>query len=165
MSVKALLKPTLILTAICLVVTAALSVTNFFTQDKIAAAKAETVAAAMERLVPGAAFQELQEGVYEASTGAYVFLTSQMGYKSEIQVMTAVDRSGTVTGVTVVDCSEESPGIGQKVGTDMDFIEQFSGQSKQVQADAITGATFSSDAVTKAVNDALILFADLKGGQ
>ena len=35
------------------------------------------------------------------------------------------------------------------------FLSQFAGQSAPVEADAVTGATFTSDAVAEAVNQAL----------
>ncbi len=169
MKPKELIKSTVVLTAICLIVAAALSATNYFTKDKIERSKAEATQAAMNELVPGAKFSEISEDSYSAEKDGdvcgYVFISEEMGYKSKIQVMTATDISGTVTGVCVTDCSNESPGIGQKVGTEDSFTDLFKGQSKIASADAITGATFSSDAVTKAVNNALEMYESVKGGQ
>ena len=54
--VKQLIAPTLTLLIIGIAVTAALSVTNRFTKDRIAAAKEQTVANAMAQLIPDAAF-------------------------------------------------------------------------------------------------------------
>ena len=149
MNKKEIVIPALILTVICFSVTLLLSLTNFITADKIERAKADSMAEAMQSLVPGAEFTE----------------TEEMGYKSKIEVMTAVNAAdGSIIGVTVTGCADESPGIGQKVGSDESFTAQYTGQSKEAKADAITGATFSSKAVTKAVNDALDKFDGIKGG-
>ena len=169
MNKKEIIKPAVILTVICFVVAGLLALTNYITADKIAKAKADSIAEAMESLVPGADFSEIKENSYSASQNgqisAYVFITEEMGYKSKIEVMTAVNAAdGTIIGVTVTGCADESPGIGQKVGSDQSFTDQFSGQSGTAQADAITGATFSSKAVTKAVNDALAELSEIKEG-
>ena len=169
MNKKEIVIPALILTVICFSVTLLLSLTNFITADKIERAKADSMAEAMQSLVPGAEFTETEENTYSAQkdgqTAAYVFITEEMGYKSKIEVMTAVNAAdGSIIGVTVTGCADESPGIGQKVGSDESFTAQYPGQSKEAKADAITGATFSSKAVTKAVNDALDKFDGIKGG-
>lgn len=174
MTKKEIIMPAVILTVICFTVTVLLSLTNLITADKIAKAKADSIAAAMEQLVPGAVFNEAGDNIYSAEKDgqktAYLFITEEMGYKSKIEVLTAVNASdGTVIGVTVTDCSDESPGIGQKVASEKEFTAKFAGKSKSdspdgVKADAITGATFSSNAVTKAVNDALERFDGIKGG-
>lgn len=168
MSKKEIIKPALILTAICFAVAGLLGLTNYITQDKIAKAKADSIAEAMENLVPDARFDQIDQNTYTASNGgeisAYVFITEEMGYKSKIEVMTAVNAEGSIIGVTVTGCADESPGIGQKVGSEKSFTDQFTGQSTSAEADAITGATFSSKAVTKAVNNALEKFSEIKEG-
>ena len=168
MSKKEIIKPALILTAICFAVAGLLGLTNYITEDKIAKAKADSIAQAMENLVPDSDFKEIGENLYTASNGgelsAYVFITEEMGYKSKIEVMTAVNADGSIIGVTVTGCADESPGIGQKVGSEKSFTDQFTGQSTSAEADAITGATFSSKAVTKAVNNALEKFSEIKEG-
>lgn len=162
MKLKQILLPTLALLIICLAVTAALSVTNHYTKGPIEEQNQKIITQSMEQLLPGATFQKQNDTTYLATKdGAtvYVFLTKAMGYKSKVEVMTAVDTNGTVVGVTVVNCSEESPGIGQKVGTDKGFSEQFTGKQGLVNTyDAITGATYSSVAVKDAVNMALEQF-------
>ncbi len=165
MKVKSILLPTLALLIICLVVTGALSVTNHFTKDAIARQSQKQITDAMTRLVPGATFTRGTDttylGVKDGQT-VYIFLTQAMGYKSKVEVMTAMDENGQITGVAVVNCSEESPGIGQKVGTDNGFLAQFTGKSGTLDTiDAITGATYSSDAVKEAVNLAVAQFESM----
>ena len=166
MKIKQIVVPTLALMIICLVVTAALSVTNHFTKGPIEEQNQKKVAQSMEQLLPNATFEQQNETTYIAKKENqifYVFLTQAMGYKSKVEVMTAIDESGTVVGVSVVNCSEESPGIGQKVGTDTSFLSQFKGNKTAVDSYvAITGATYSSDAVKEAVNLALEQFKTIK---
>ena len=69
--------------------------------------------------------------------------------------MTAFNESYNFTGVVVTDCADESPGIGQKIGTDQAFLNQYVGYTFGQSVDAITGATYSSEAVTQAVETAL----------
>lgn len=162
MKIKAILLPTLALLMICVVVTAALSFTNRLTKDTIAQQNQQKITQTMELLVPGATFEQVNDTTYIATqngTVTYVFLTQAMGYKSKVEVMTAIDQNGTVLGVSVVNCSEESPGIGQKVGTDQDFLNGFQGKTDDIDGvDGITGATYSANAVKEAVKEALTLF-------
>ncbi len=164
--IKPLLAPTLTLLIIGIVVATALSVTNYITKDRITAKEQEKIAQAMEQLIPHAQFtltnqdSEQDIALYTATTDGFVVGTvvrsSAMGYKSEIQVLTAFGPSGEITGVSVTNCANESPGIGQKVGTDASFLEQFQGNSHPVDTiDAITGATYSCDGVKDAVNLAI----------
>ncbi len=162
MKIKDLLRPTLILVFICVVVTGALSVTNYFTKDTIALQKQQAVETAMKQLIPNGEYTDLsgENSFYSAKVGGkeagYIALTQAMGYKNYIQVMTAFDINGRVIGVNVIDCADESPGIGQKVGTDQAFQNQFIGMTKPSEtADAITGATISSKGVQKAVDSAI----------
>lgn len=167
MKVKSVLLPTLALLLVCLVVTGTLSITNYYTKDAIAAQQQKAVQESMELLIPGGAFEAADEEgtVYKAVVSGetkWVFLTQAMGYKSKIQVMTAVNSDGSVLGVRIVNCADESPGIGQKVGTDTAFLAQFAGQAGEIgQLDAITGATYSSVGVQNAVNAALQMFQQL----
>ncbi len=162
MKMKDILRPTLVLVVICVVVTGALSVTNYFTKDTIALQQQQAVETAMKQLIPNGEYTDLSEdkSFYSATVGGkeagYIAITQAMGYKNYIQVMTAFDINGRVIGVNVIDCADESPGIGQKVGTDQAFQDQFVGMTQSGEAtDAITGATISSKGVQKAVDMAM----------
>ena len=94
--------------------------------------------------------------VYKADTG-YVICTSAAGYVGEVMLLVGVDNDGTVTGVTVQELSETF-GLGARARTDGNFLMQFLGTSGDAAVgeniDALTGATVTSKAVTKAVNAA-----------
>jgi len=120
------------------------------------------VEAAMCQLIPNGEYTDCSGDntfysvTVQGQEAGYIAITQAMGYKNYIQVMTAFDTMGTVTGVKVIDCADESPGIGQKVGTDQGFIDQFIGIRQTNQpTDAITGATISSQGVKQAVDLAI----------
>ena len=101
----------------------------------------------------------------------YIFTTSEKGYGGEVSVMTAIDTDGNIKAVSVLDASNETPGLGQNV-TKSGFYSQYSGLSGEIsvvksgadsennEIDAVTGATISSRAVTAAVNRALQNFSE-----
>ena len=88
--------------------------------------------------------------------------------------MTAVKPDGTVAGVAILDVSGETPGLGQNAAKES-FYSQYAGLKKGVsllkngaraennEVDAVTGATITSTAVTRAVNAALDDFEKVKG--
>lgn len=173
------LYPTLILAAICLIVSLALSSTDMITKDRIAKLEAENTEKAMKRVLKAESYEkktleadgETTE-YYEAETGGetqgYIFTTGANGYGGEVKVMTAILPDKSVKAVEILDVSGETPGLGQNAKKES-FYTQFSGRSSGVtvqksgadsqknEINAITGATITSKAVTGAVNKALEL--------
>ena len=100
---------------------------------------------------------EAIQAVYKGETGV-VIQTVAYGYAGNITLLVGVSNEGTVTGLVVRELSE-TPGLGANALTDTEFLSQFLGTSGEAQVgeniDAITGATVSSKAVTKAVNAAV----------
>lgn len=116
--------------------------------------------------------------VYEAKAGGnvvgYAIKTSPKGYGGEIEVMVGVDIEGKVSGIKVGNNSE-TPGLGKNATTPK-FQDQFkmknwndgirvikNGTPKDNEIVAIAGATITSSAVTKGVNQALNLAKELSG--
>ena len=97
------------------------------------------------------------KSVYKGETG-FVIESSAYGYAGDITLLVAVNNDGTVNGLVVRDLSE-TYGLGANALTDTAFLEQFLGTSGEAEVgtnvDALTGATVSSKAVTKAVNSAV----------
>lgn len=95
--------------------------------------------------------------VYKAENG-FVIESTAYGYNGEVTVMVGVDKEGSVTGLVVRDLCE-TPGLGAEALTDTAFLSQFLGTKGEAEVganvDALTGATVSSKAVTKAVNSAI----------
>ena len=115
---KEIAVPALILCAICLIITGALSVTNFITKDTIVALNLETEKSARTVVLPDAANFEAgdsEESYFigkadDGSEKGYVFTTTAKGYGT-IQVMTGINIEGEITGVTILSLNE-TPGLG-----------------------------------------------------
>lgn len=101
--------------------------------------------------------------------GYLVTATSRDGYKGDIQVAVGIDTEDMVTGVGFLSI-DETPGLGMKA-KDPEFKDQFAGKeavqfsvtktgaTSDDQINAISGATYSSNATTGAVN-AAVWFAE-----
>ncbi|WP_343209236.1 RnfABCDGE type electron transport complex subunit G [Anaerolentibacter hominis] len=99
------------------------------------------------------------------TVGIVMKATSNNGYGGAITISLGVDNDGVLTGIKVLQMSETA-GLGAKC-QDEDFQNQFSGiRADMVQSvktgaaqdneiDAISGATFTTNAVTEAVNAGL----------
>ncbi len=181
---KEIVVPTIVMVAICLVVTLALSGTNLLTKNKIAEISKADQDNSMKEVLSADSYNEktaAKDGTeytyYEAEQSGekigYIFVTSKKGYGGDDKVMTAITTDGTIKAVKVLDVSNETPGLGQNTGN-KDWYSQFSGMAKgDIQVvkngaskengtvNAVTGATISSKAVTDAVNTAYGYFTDL----
>ncbi len=114
-------------------------------------------------IFPDADFDQLENGVYEASAGdevvGYVAVGEGEGHEDAISVAVGVDTDGILSGVRIVE-HEETPGIGDVI-EDEEFLGQFEGLSEDEIAtsdeggaiDAVSGATVSVEAVVGIVAD------------
>ena len=97
------------------------------------------------------------KSVYKAENG-FVIESTAYGYNGDVTLMVGVSNEGKVTGLVVRDL-QETRGLGSKALTDTAFLSQFLGTAGDAEVgnnvDALTGATVSSKAVTKAVNSAV----------
>lgn len=184
-SPKEVLMPTVVLLLIGVVSALLLGGTNMLTKDRIASIEADTKAKAMQTVMPDAvSFGEAAEvnEDMEYSTAldsdgnviGYAFTVSESGYGGEIRVMTGINPDGSVSKVAILSADNETPGLGQNVKKDS-FLDQFIGKLASLsvvknapsdgEIQAVTSATISSKAVTRAVNAATEYFNDnLKGG-
>ena len=173
--------PAAVLLIICIVISAALALTNSLTKNKIAQLNAKSEREAMQRLLPAdnydsaaIEYNEKEYTYYTATdssgdTVGYVITIAQNGYGGAISVMTAIDgTTGEIVAVEVLDASSETPGLGQNTAKE-DWYSQFDGKSGELTVgkdiDAVTGATISSKAVTKAVNTAQDIIGILNGDE
>ncbi|MBI1313310.1 FMN-binding protein [bacterium] len=100
------------------------------------------------------------------------FVAETTGFGDRIRLMVGVTADGTeLLGVAVLE-SRETPGLGERI-RETAFLKQFSGRSTAIglqvvrpgqtarqPVDVISGATISSKAVTRAVNECI---ADMLG--
>lgn len=102
-------------------------------------------------------------------------ITSHEGYGGDINFSMGVSMDGTVTGVEMLSLSETA-GLGMRAkrrriskgqfaGKIVDqFVVTKNGASAENEIDAISGATFTSKAVTNGVNAGLRFYESLKEG-
>ena len=97
------------------------------------------------------------KAVYKAENG-YVIESTAYGYNGDVDLMVGVSNEGKVTGLVVEDM-QETRGLGADALTNVPFLAQYllTGGDAEVgtNVDALTGATVSSKAITKAVNSAV----------
>jgi len=158
---KGLFKPIIAVVAAAVVLFAASALLG-----PVAAGNAEAdLREMMGHMLPGSATftpeaytgeDESITAVYKAETG-YVIEVTTAGYVDDIVMMVGVNTSGSVTGLMVKDMAE-TYGLGDNAMIDYTFLMQFLNTSGEAAVgeniDAVTGATVTSRAVTKAVNAA-----------
>jgi len=102
-------------------------------------------------------------------------VTTARGYSGDIRLLVAVDASGGVTGVRILE-HRETPGLGDKIErSKSDWLEQFIGKSlgkppapgwapdhRDGAFDTLTSATITSAAVIDAVEGVLKTFESRK---
>ena len=98
--------------------------------------------------------------------GYIINASSKEGYGGTIQISTGIDENGKLTGLGFLSISE-TPGLGMRA-KDAQFRDQFAGKdatgalqliktggANDTQIDAISGASYTSGAVTNALNAAI----------
>lgn len=106
--------------------------------------------------------------------GYVLGVVTHEGYGGDIAVYVGITSDGTVSGVDILSISETA-GLGMKA-TNPEFLEQFAGKNvsrfsytktgktADYEIDALSGATITSNAMTNAVNAALLCFERIGGG-
>jgi electron transport complex protein RnfG len=104
----------------------------------------------------------------EGQPVGYAMVAGGAGFQDQIQLIFGYDpKTRKLLGMKVLD-SKETPGLGDKIEKDTFFVRQFgrsatplkgvkpgSGKGAPGEVDLITGATISSRAIVKIINDAL----------
>ena len=167
---KNIIKNALILTLITLVAGTALAFVYSITKEPIAQADKKATAEAYQTVFKDAeTFEELELSDYKdennstvsavssAKSGdkiiGYVMTVASKGYGGDIKLAMGIDLQGNLTGISILDASNETPGLGAKVQDDS-FTAQFKGvtfDKLDTDVDAISGATYSSKGVKNAV--------------
>jgi len=165
-------KPILVLTIICLIITAALAFTNEKTAPIIVQAEKAKAEAAQKEVLPEADSFKLMKlsglpsavtEVYKAENGAgYVLMITTKGYGGDMKIICGMDSNGLI-----VDCKtlsqSETQGLGTKT-TQPEFRNQFVGKDSSLAGvETISGATISSKAYIGAIKDAFAAYEIAKG--
>ncbi len=166
------IRPIVVLCAICIVITGALAATNSVTATVIAEAKAAAEKAARSELLPEADdFAEVTDvsvenvaAVFEATNGTgYVITSTAKGYGGTMTVMTSFTPDGQIKQVKVTE-QGETQGIGSNVADNPSYWEKYAGLDGSApltlgtDVDAWNGATISSRALNSAVNSAIAAY-------
>lgn len=103
--------------------------------------------------------------------GALAFEIISSGYsKNGLDLLIAMNRDGSVRGISVVKISE-TPGLGTNVNDD-EFLRRFANKKEEViivkrtptsenEVETVTSATYSSKGVASAVNTAITTFREM----
>ena len=114
------------------------------------------------------------KGADGETIGYVVNVTSHEGYAGDIEMSVGILNDGTVKGVEMLSIGETA-GLGMKAD-ESDFKNQFkdkqvekfsytkTGEDGDDKIDAISGATITTNAVTNAVDSALVYFQNELGG-
>lgn len=156
-----------ILCIITLVVTVLLAGVNLITKDTIAANTIKTENEARSLLVKAESFEKVSEGIYKGLTGnevkGFCVSVKPKGYGGDIDMMVGFNADGTITGIKIIEHSEtaglganaSSPEFSNKLqGKKAPITVKKSGASGNSEIDAISGATITTDAVSKGINEA-----------
>ena len=175
--IRQILTPVLILLVLCLAISGAVSVTNYFTADKITAQAESKITDNITLLLPEAIHNtptECDLFTYFDCTDANgenigrVYLIDAKGYGGPISLMVGIKSDGILAGISIL-ASSETPGLGKKAESP-DFYDQFSNKDVDAftvvkgavntddQISAISGATITSKAITDAINTVLTHF-------
>ena len=165
------IKPTIVLSCICMAVALILSGINMITGPIIEAQRAAAANGALIEVMPeGSGFEEIDIsalGLPEAITNAYketsgkgyVFRVVSTGYKPGMVVMVGINSEGQITGTK---CLETQDTFGKEPQID----NTYNGQSiADFAPNMIAGATMTSNGYRDAVNNALQSFVLASGGK
>lgn len=168
---KEFIKLSAILCIITLVAALLLAGVNKITAPRIAQAEKNASMQAMKQILPDAdSFEQMNDNVFLAKKGdkriGFCVKVITTGYGGEISMMVGIDADATVQGIEILSHSETA-GLGAKI-VEEDFKKQFRDKNPQLevvknetqnpsQMTAITGATISSRAIAKGIEQAFVL--------
>ena len=104
------------------------------------------------------------EEIYVANDKSGItMVVTEVGFyeESPMKLVVGIDANGALLGIKPVEFNE-TPGLGDRVGM-ASYLDQFIGQTSPDGVDGIAMATFTSDGLKKAINNALSAFESVKG--
>ena len=166
-----MIKPVVVLFAICAVVAALLSYVNSITAPIIEENTRIQAEKTRQEVLPGSSsFSEITcdlealdiTGAFKEDSGlGYVLTSSHKGYDGQVVVTVGLDSDGKIVGISA-DVSTETQGVGSKARQSA-YLDRYLGLSGNASSvDTISGATYSSSAVKAGVNAILAAFEKVK---
>lgn len=118
---------------------------------------------------------EVMKAKVDGQDAGYVVTCSGKGYGGAVEMALGIDAEGTIKGIQVTNCSNETPGLGQnaksdwnqqykgaKSSQDLAVVKDGSGSVEAGTINAISGATITSSAVTRAIDGVFQFVASLE---
>ena len=169
--VKDFVMPIAVLTAICLVISGALALTNSATAPVITDGNAQRTAQACQEALPAAdGFEELKledhptiKEIYKATNGVgYVFTAEAKGYGGKLTILCSLDAEGKIVNTKVLKHSE-TPGMGSKAATE-EYGSRYQGADSLDSVNTLisTGVTITSNAYAAAIQDIFAAYNAIK---
>ena len=162
-------KPFIVLVCICLVAAGLLAFIHKVTAPVIEEnALAQAEATRKEVLPSATAFEEIAltdtmevDSIYKDAGGSgYVVTASVYGYHGDVTVTIGFDSDRKILALSA-DVSSETSGVGTKAGQDA-YLSKYIGLSEGAEnVDLISGATYSSNAVRTAVENAIAALGEI----
>ena len=158
-------KMLVVLLSVCLISAALLSYVHIITYERIKHNRQQRLKNAVFKVIPGIDSysrinieQDIFKGSADGVIVGYAVLSEGVGFQGNIGIIVGFDKEiKFITGVSILE-SVETPGLGGKIRED-DFLNQFKNllipADKKIVVDTITGATISSRAVEKIINNAI----------
>ncbi len=128
-----------------------------------------------EGIVAGENIEKLYIAQKDGQSVGYVVAVSSRGYGGKIKILVGIDYDLNIKGVSLTSHSE-TPGLGAKA-SDSKFTDQFLGKAPQKEYNvvkrvandeneiqAVTAATVTSKAVTRGIDDVVLLIRSIAGG-
>ncbi|WP_028514973.1 FMN-binding protein [Ruminococcus flavefaciens] len=164
-------KPTVVLTIICVIASLLLVFAYELTKDSIAEQKSQKFSSSVEALFGKTeskvvnikcGYDEIQTIAVTPDKKTVIQVITDGYSKDGINILVGFDAQGIISGIEFVSLGE-TPGLGSKVRDEADFRKQFYGLSQPSDSfDAISGATFSSNGMKHAVDTALKAYNENK---
>lgn len=122
------------------------------------------------------AISEVLRARINGQDAGFVVTCSGKGYGGAVTMALGIDADGAIQGIQITDCSNETPGLGQNstnkdwngqyIGTssnqDLNVVKDGSGSADTGTINAISGATITSSAVTRAIDGTFQFIASLQ---
>ena len=157
-----------VLTVICVVAAALLAGTNLLTKDTIQQNAIRAKYETLSKLMPEAtSFEDAESGIVIGKNDAggivgYSLAAVTQGFGGEVETTVAAGADGNLIGISVGGSNfAETAGLGARA-KEPEFQAQFAGKSAPValtkdggEIEALSGATITSRAVIKGVNEAM----------
>ncbi len=141
-------------------------------QKDLTASKVKTAAG---EVLSDVEIAEVLKAKVDGNDAGYVVTCSGKGYGGNIKIALGINSEGVIKGIQIMDCTSETPGLGQNSSDenwnkqyldmnatqDINVVKDGSGSKENATVNAISGATISSKAVTRAIDGALLFIASL----